>query len=344
MKKFICVLMVMTLFASAFVYADTSDENTSEIRVLIDNVAVEFYVPPQIVSGRTLVPMRAIFEALGATVDWDSATQTVTALTRWEQTVILTVGSTEISVDGSLSQMDIAPIIQNGRTLVPARFVAQALGYEVHWDSINSNVLINTNPFIRLNPQPVTLTDETISLRDLGSWIIHYLDSGGISDLEREVVRITNVKREQHGVAPLVICEVLSAAARFKSQEMYDLEYFGHESPVYGNAVNIPRLLFGAYHFTGENILFNGTLLIREMIHGNDIVGLAEKIVNDFYTSPGHRENMLHNGHNVMGVGVVVSEWGVIATQMFGSLPHGQTATPIMERYIEVYTDLYGNQ
>jgi len=320
--------------------------NNAEIRVLIGGNAVEFDVPPQIISGRTLVPMRAIFEALGAEVEWDGITQTVTAHTRWPQVIKLTVGSTEISIDGRVSQMDIAPIIQNGRTLVPVRFIAQTLGYEVFWDAANSDVLINTNPFFRLDPQPVTFTEEPISWRSLGGWIIYYLHSGGISDLEREVVRLTNLKREQHGVQPVALCEVLSAAARFKSQEMRDLFYFDHFSPVYGLPNFIPVVLFGAEHFSSEN-LTRPTRLPH-----------AEAIVENLYNSPGHRENMLDSRHNVVGIGIVMSmgagvnfdgtpipdRYAALTTQMFGFLPPGETATPIMERYIEVYTYLFGDQ
>ena len=338
----LCLTIIVALIVSPSLVGITY-ANTSEIRVLIDGTAIEFDVPPQIVSGRTLVPMRAIFEALDAKVEWDGEAQVVTAYTKWGNIMTLTVGSTHIYIDGVKEQMDIAPIIQDGRTLVPARFVAQALGYEVHWDAVNSNVLINTNPFVRLNPQPITLTNEPISWRDLGSWIIHYLDSGGISELEREVVRLTNIKREQHGVHPLIICEVLSAAARFKSQEMKDLFYFDHVSPVYGHWETIPKILFGAYHFTSENL----TRPTR--------TPHAEIIVQNLYNSPGHRENMLASRHNVVGVGVIMAfgagvdfdgtpltdRYAALTAQMFGFLPEGTVATPIMERYIEIYTYLF---
>ena len=326
--------MVIVISAT---FMSISHANNAEIRVLIDGNAVEFDVAPQIISGRTLVPMRAIFEALGAEVEWDAATQTVIARTRWEQVVRLTVGSTEISIDGIAFQMDIAPIIQNGRTLVPARFVAQTLGYEVYWDAANSDVLINTNPFIRLNPEPVTLTTSPLSWRDLGSWIIYYLDSGGMSEFEREVVRFTNIMRERNGVPTLAICEVLSAAARFKSQEMSDLEYIAHVSPVYGQPYVIPNALFGATHFTGENLAFFGEGFMR----GLSTTEIAEKLVQEWYNSPGHRANMLDRAHNVIGVGVV-DYYGLFGTQMFGFLSPGETATPIMTHYIQKYIYLFG--
>ena len=319
--------------------------NSAEIRVFIDDDAVGFDQPPQIIAGRTMVPMRAIFEAMGAEVEWDEVNQIVIAHTLSGCIIRLTVGSTELFINNIASQMDIAPLIIGDRTLVPARFVAQALGHEVVWDAANSTVLINTDPFTRLNPLPVTLGNAAISWRDLGSWIIHYLYTGGISDLEREVIALVNLERERVGAPPVAICPALSAAARFKSQEMADLGYFAHESPVYGEFFNIPELLFGAYHVVSEN-------LARRV----QVTDMAASIMRVLYDSPGHRANMLYAGHNVIGVGVVMSmgagvnfdgtpitdRYAALATQMFGYLAEDVEVQPIMDRYIKVFTNHFG--
>ena len=88
---------------------------------------------PFIANERALVPMRYLADALGAQTTWDAATQTVT-ITKGGTTVELTIGSTAITTNGQTSQMDTAPIIVNGRTYLPARYVAEAFGCNVSWE------------------------------------------------------------------------------------------------------------------------------------------------------------------------------------------------------------------
>jgi hypothetical protein len=90
--------------------------------------------PPLLREGRTLVPLRAIFEWLGAKVDYDSATRGITA-TKDPHVVRLRVGGATASVDGAMVQLDVAAIETGGRTYVPLRFVSEALGAEVDWDA-----------------------------------------------------------------------------------------------------------------------------------------------------------------------------------------------------------------
>ncbi len=115
-----------------------------EISVTINGAPVSFDQPPMIQNDRTLVPLRAIFEALGGTVGWDDATQTVTS-TKGDITVRLTIGSNLLYVNGSKVTLDVPAQLVNGRTLVPARAVAEAFRCHVDWDDVNQVVLITTN-------------------------------------------------------------------------------------------------------------------------------------------------------------------------------------------------------
>ncbi len=117
----------------------------SGIRVFVDHVRVQFDVEPQIVDDRTMVPLRAIFEAMGAAVSWDSETRTVTA-TKGARTVKSTIGDTVMYVDGKAVQMDVAPQITDDRTLVPVRFVAEAFDCTVEWVENTRSVAITTAP------------------------------------------------------------------------------------------------------------------------------------------------------------------------------------------------------
>ena len=99
--------------------------------------------PATIVNGRTLVPLRAIFEALGASLQWDPATQSITA-TRGDQTLKLVVGSNTALNNNSPVQLDTPPQIINGFTMVPLRFVGESLGEQVGWDASTRQVSIST--------------------------------------------------------------------------------------------------------------------------------------------------------------------------------------------------------
>lgn len=106
-------------------------------------------------SGRVLVPLRGVFEALGATVDFDNATQTVFA-TRDTLQMQLRIGSTQANVNGQVRTLDVPAKTLFGRTLVPLRFVSEALGASVSWNEAQSTVYITTtNATTPTNP-PVT--------------------------------------------------------------------------------------------------------------------------------------------------------------------------------------------
>ncbi|WP_134684466.1 copper amine oxidase N-terminal domain-containing protein [Brevibacillus migulae] len=119
--------------------------NTSgKIIIFIDGQLQVFPKPPVEVNGRTLVPLRAIFEALGAKVEWDEATQTVTA-TKDNNTIKLTIGSKVAYKNGEKIFLDVPAQLYNGdTTMVPIRFVSEALGAKVGWDAY-SNAVIITN-------------------------------------------------------------------------------------------------------------------------------------------------------------------------------------------------------
>ena len=98
-------------------------------------------VAPYIKDGRTYTPMRYLAQAIGAEVDWDSTTQTVT-LTKGENVAVFTIGSTTYTVNGDTLQADVAPEIANGnRTMLPARFVAEAFGFNVGY--VNGQVVVS---------------------------------------------------------------------------------------------------------------------------------------------------------------------------------------------------------
>ena len=91
MKKRIFVSILTMSFLLLLATVPMSAE--SGITVILDSKIMSFDVPPQLMNGRTMVPLRAVFEAMGAHVDWDGATETVTG-TKGDTVVVLAIGST----------------------------------------------------------------------------------------------------------------------------------------------------------------------------------------------------------------------------------------------------------
>ncbi len=112
------------------------------ISVTLDGNNIEFDQPPVLEGGRTLVPLRAIFEALGATVEWTAETQTVTS-TRDGVTIVLSIGKSEMYINEQLITLDVAPQLIGGRTLVPVRAVAEGFNCTVDWIADTRTVIIN---------------------------------------------------------------------------------------------------------------------------------------------------------------------------------------------------------
>ncbi|MGF7184598.1 hypothetical protein GGQ84_000682 [Desulfitispora alkaliphila] len=91
-------------------------------------------VPPVISEGRTLVPLRIMMEELGAQVDWDGATRTVT-VTRENQNIKLQLNNNKAQVDGKEYVLDVPAQLVDGRTMIPVRFVTEALNGQVNWNA-----------------------------------------------------------------------------------------------------------------------------------------------------------------------------------------------------------------
>ena len=132
---------------------------SAPIVVTVDGRPLVMDVPPVAIDGRTLVPLRAIFEALGATVEWDAAANRI-AGARGATVIVLHLGRTTAYIDGVSAVLDIAPRAIRGRTMVPARFVAESLGATVNWNEGTRTVEI-TSPIRVL---AVSLNIATLSL------------------------------------------------------------------------------------------------------------------------------------------------------------------------------------
>jgi len=130
---------------------DILNDNPNAIKVTVGGEMIYFDVSPQIINGRTMVPLRAIFDALGASVSWDDATKTVTS-TRGNTTISLTIDSTTMYVNGTAVTLDSPACLIGGRTLVPVRAISEAFNLNVSWNESTKTVKVKV---------PVSLESET---------------------------------------------------------------------------------------------------------------------------------------------------------------------------------------
>jgi hypothetical protein len=120
--------------------ATALDRDTMTISV--DGKPVLFQGPgPRRKMGRVLVPLRGIFERMGAHVKWDDDSQTVFA-DRNDVQVELSIGSNNATLNGRAVLMDVPAQLIDGSTFVPLRFVSESLGARVNWDPRSGNINI----------------------------------------------------------------------------------------------------------------------------------------------------------------------------------------------------------
>lgn len=140
MKKLCTVLLTLALTLSLSAPALALHEG--EIGICLDGDT--YYptdLPVQVQNGRTMVPIRDLAEKLGADVEWVQESQQI-VMTRAGSTVTMTLGETAADVDGTAVEMDAAPYAVEGRTLIPARYVAEFFGQKVTWDQEKQLVVV----------------------------------------------------------------------------------------------------------------------------------------------------------------------------------------------------------
>ncbi len=131
------LLVVGIFFSAASAYAE------DVVRVYVDKQELRFDVSPLLVQDRTMVPVRGVFEALGATVVWSGDTKTVTAV-KDDRAITLVIGDSAIYINGNKKELDTASFLQNDRTFVPLRAIGEAFDCLVEWNGEERQVMITT--------------------------------------------------------------------------------------------------------------------------------------------------------------------------------------------------------
>lgn len=148
MKKITRIVLAALLVAcTVFTFVAFAEDEGRVITVTLDGNPIAFDVPPQLIEGRTMVPLRMIFEALGAEVSWDDATQTASGV-KGDTTVKITINEKVLYKNGQAITLDVPAQLVNDRTLVPARAISESFEVKVDWDDATSTVILES-------PKPV---------------------------------------------------------------------------------------------------------------------------------------------------------------------------------------------
>lgn len=182
MRHSILFASLVFVAAGATAYAQTSDNGNgngsgNDISVTVNGNPVQFRGQGPIMSqDRVFVPLRGVFQRMGAHVDWDPSTQTVTA-DKGPTHVRLTIGLRTASINGEPTSLDLPAQIMDGATMVPLRFVSEALGANVDWNAQNQTVMIDTGTGYVPHP---SITRNEIGSRPMQLRTRTYLPSGTI--------------------------------------------------------------------------------------------------------------------------------------------------------------------
>jgi len=313
-------------------------------------------------NGRTLIPVRGVFDALGYDIGWDSTEQNVTLTAKDGTVVSLWIGYNQLSVRSevriprvNLITMDVPAQIINGNTMIPLRAVADAIGADVQWDGTQNMAIISyrehqdshihftwgngetwiyrmledgrlaeitpgrprtvdvrivrTGSFeYRLvHGMPADYTDATFqNLLDMG-----YTFEDALDIFEEQIFHATNRARVEHGVQPLAWSDALMRAARVHSQDMAVNDFVGHTG-FDGSSANDRAIREGFRGGANENAGLRSHL------------STPDAFIVDWMHSPPHRANMLRSGARYLGIGItfVINADGSIgrgyAVQKFG--------------------------
>lgn len=143
MKKILALILAFTMLAALNISAIA--EEIPDVTLIVDGKVADCDVPPVIEEGRTLVPVRALFESLDAKVGWNARTKKITIVYN-ETEILLFADSVVAIVDNLYKELDVAAKIIDSRTMIPVRFVSETLKFGVEWDEKTRTVTVTTKP------------------------------------------------------------------------------------------------------------------------------------------------------------------------------------------------------
>lgn len=146
MKKVICLILTIIVMFSLSTQTIVM-ASSHEIKVTVNGSKVDFPdVQPQLINGRTLVPLRAVFEKMGCNVEWNQKNKS--ALISFKgNTLLLRINNSSMVLNNTNLQrkLDVPAQLISSRTMIPLRYAAEALGFNVQWDNSSKTVIVSGN-------------------------------------------------------------------------------------------------------------------------------------------------------------------------------------------------------
>ncbi len=185
-RKIFALFTAIIVLSSVFAGCASARQSSTVIKLIINNPVMTVngiekeidstnMTSPIIVEDRTLIPIRAVIESFGGSVEWDDSTKTA-KLSMGDDTLKLTVDSTTAYFNDSKATLDVAPVIINERTMLPIRFVAESFGFDVSWNHFTQTVTIiksfnlltdippyTTSPYVEINGNVPMFSENEIS-------------------------------------------------------------------------------------------------------------------------------------------------------------------------------------
>ena len=184
MKKITKSIALLLTAALLFCGLSFSVNAEGEIAVYVDGTQVKFDAQPRIIENRTMVPMRAIFEAIGVTVNWNAETRTASSTFRGT-TVSITVGTNILLKNNTEIPLDVPAQVVESRTLVPVRAIAESFDCKVEWLGDIRTVRIVTTDFDSLMTEKDKSVHMTVGSRNFSeAFYSAYAADGSMSEEE----------------------------------------------------------------------------------------------------------------------------------------------------------------
>ena len=205
MKKIIAILMTllftMSIATGCFAAESVAEDSNTADFVLVMQIGnpvmtvngTESEIDPGrgtvpvVQNDRTLVPVRAIIEAMGGSVNWDEETQT--ALLELDGDIItLTLGSQTAFFNETKNSLDVAPVSINDRTMLPIRFIAESYQFQVEWEPSTQTITITKGTVSEpvVTPAPSTEPDQGKTL------VVYYSATGNTREVANYIANTAN--------------------------------------------------------------------------------------------------------------------------------------------------------
>jgi len=255
----------------------------ANIQVEVDGRTLVFDQAPIMENDRVLVPIRALAEAIGASVQWQGETERVTTI-KGTDVLSLQIGNYVMRKNARAIRLEVAPKIVGDRTLVPVRAVSEGYNAQVDWDGAAQKVIVKTKiPPVNEGQPDQEQTQSSFAYR---------------------VFELTNQERMKAGVSPLEWSDSLAAVALAHSKDMAVRGFFDHTNPEGLSPFDRMKNAGISYRRAAENIAAGQQS--------------PEAVVNGWMNSSGHRANILNPQLTHLGVGYYAGgSYGSYWTQCF---------------------------